>query len=127
MDPIQQFLAGYPPHIQAIANRLRTAVKRGARGVQEVLHARDNQFGYSFSGRYSERIMYLVPMKDYVRLGFFWGGYLPDQQQILVGEGKRLRHIKVTSAKQAGSPAIRALVKAAWADAKAKRKQTPDT
>ncbi len=58
MDPIEQFLAGYPPHIKAVANRLRTTVKRGARGVQEVLYARDNQFGYSFSGRYSERIIH---------------------------------------------------------------------
>ncbi len=126
MDASEEFLAKYPPDIQAITNRLRTVVMRGAPGVREGLYARDNQFAYSFSGRYSERIVYLVPMKDYVRLGFFWGGYLPDPEHLLVGEGKRLRHIKVTSIKQAGRPALKALVKAAWSDAKVNRTQTLD-
>ncbi len=71
MDASEEFLAKYPPEIQAVTNRPRTVVMRGADGVREGLYARDNQFAYSFSGRYSERIVYLVPMKDFVRLGFF--------------------------------------------------------
>jgi Domain of unknown function (DU1801) len=96
----------------------------GAAGARELLDARDHHFGYSFNGRYSERIMCLAPMKDYVRLGFIWGGYLPDPERLLIGERKRLRHIKVGSLKDAANRALKSLVKAAWADAKANRKPT---
>jgi hypothetical protein len=30
-------------------------------------------------------------MRDYVRLGFMFGGYLEDPNQMLEGTGKRLR------------------------------------
>jgi hypothetical protein len=124
MNPAESFLAGYPAPIQAITRKLRGLIAQATPGAREVLDARQNHFGYSYSGRYSERVMYLVPMAEYVRLGFFWGGYLPDPQGLLVGEGKRLRHIKVFSLAEAGRPALKALLIAAWADAKANRKQT---
>jgi hypothetical protein len=124
MDANVEFLSRYPEEIQAIANALRTVVKGGARGVQEVLYARQQHWGYSFSGRYSEQMVYVLPMKDYVRLGFYWGGFLPDPKNLLVGEGKRLRHVKLYHLAEARDPAVKALVKAAWADAKAKRGKT---
>ena len=55
-------------------------------------------------------------MKEYVRLGFYYGGELADPAHLLVGEGKRLRHVKVRMLAEAGQPALEQLVRAAWAN-----------
>ncbi len=112
MSDIDDFLAKYLPEMQAITQRLRAIVN--TRG-QEILYAKDNHFGYSFSGKAHERILYICPMQKYVRLGFMRGTQLPDPQQLLVGEGKWLRHIKVKTLEQADDAAVKALVEAAWA------------
>jgi hypothetical protein len=65
--------------------------------------------------------VYICPLKDYVRLGFMFGTHLDDPEQLLVGEGKRLRHIKIGSLAEAGNPALRPLVEAAWAEAQTHR------
>jgi len=122
-DPIEEFLAHYSPDVQAISQSLRAMVTSAMPQVQEVLYARHNHFGYSFSGLMSERICYLCPMKDYVRLGFVYGAQPPDPEHRLEGTGKRLRHVKVRTLKEASHPALKRLVKAAWADAKKQMKE----
>ena len=116
-DPIDPFLAGYPPGVQAIGQSLREMVKRAKPDAKEVLFARFNHFDYSLSGKMREGILYICPMKEYVRLGFFYGGELADPAHLLVGEGKRLRHVKVRTLAEAGQPALEQLVRAAWTGA----------
>ena len=116
-DPIYDFLAQYSPEIQAICQRMRVLVKQARVGGQEVLYASQSHFDFSISGKASEAVMYITPMKDYARLGFFWGGYLPDPLGLLVGEGKRLRHIKIHLLQETGQPGLEELIAAAWSDA----------
>jgi hypothetical protein len=111
MSDVEDFLAKYPPEIQAITRRLRELV--GTRGT-EVLYAKENHFGYSFTGKSNDRILYVCPIPKYVRLGFMRGTQLPDPQNLLIGEGKWLRHIKVRTLEQADDPAVQALIEAAW-------------
>jgi len=59
-------------------------------------------------------------MKDYGRLGFMGGAQLADPDQVLEGTGKRLRHVKIKTLKDASHPALKRLVKAAWVDAKSR-------
>ena len=125
MSDADTFLARYPAATRAITQKLRRLILRGRPRAVEVLHASQNHFAYSFSGRAREQVIYLTPLADYVRLGFFWGGILPDPQGLLVGQGKRLHHLKVASLAEAGRPAVKALVSDAWADAQANR--TPAT
>jgi hypothetical protein len=120
-DPTADFLARYSPDIQAITNRLREMVMRAMPDVQEVLYADQDHFGYSFTGKSSDRIVYVCPLKNYVRLGLMRGAYLPDPEHKLVGEGKWLRHVKVRSLAEADHPAIEPLVRAAWVYADAER------
>ena len=118
IDPIEAFLADYPPEVQEISRILRRMVNSTMPQAHEVLFASQNHIGYSFSSEsMADRICYVCPMKDYVRLGFMFGTHLPDPEQLLVGEGKRLRHVKVRSVQEANRPALRELVEAAWADA----------
>jgi hypothetical protein len=43
--------------------------------------------------------------------------HLDDPQHLLVGEGKRMRHIKIRSREDAGNSALEQLLKEAWKDA----------
>jgi hypothetical protein len=122
-DAIDEFLVRYTPEMQAISQRLRAIVMEAMPEGQEVLYADQNHIGYSFTGKANDRVLYICPMKDYVRLGFMRGTQLPDPEHLLVGEGKWLRHIKVRTLDAANQPALKALVDAAWTYAKAQLKE----
>jgi len=52
-----------------------------------------------------------------VNFGFFFGVNLSDPKHLLVGEGKRLRPVKVRSVEEAQNPALGMLVAATWKEA----------
>jgi urate oxidase len=64
VDPIAQFLAGYPPDIQAIFQNLRQVIMSSIPDAKEVLYASQNHFGYSLSGKRHELAIYLVPNNE---------------------------------------------------------------
>ena len=49
-----------------------------------------------------------------MNLQFYRGTSLPDPDGLLEGTGKELRHVKLRHAKDARTPAVKALVRAAW-------------
>jgi hypothetical protein len=112
---IVAFLAGYPPQIAAICQRLRALVEQAAPDAREVLVARHNHIAYALSDRPSERIVYICPMREWARLGFYYGGALDDPAGLLEGEGKRLRHVKAPTQEQAEAAALAPLLAAGWA------------
>jgi hypothetical protein len=116
MDDYDRFFSRYPAGVQAIGRKLRAMVKRAMPGAREVLVDRHNHIAYNASERPSSTVVYLCPLRDYVRLGFMFGTHLDDREHLLVGEGKRLRHIKVRSLAEAANPALRPLVAAAWTE-----------
>lgn len=116
-DAVDAFFATFPPEIHATSRILREMVCKSTPGAYEVLYAHHNNVGYGLTQSYADRIVYICLLKDYVRLGFFYGGTLSDPMRILVGTGKRLRHVKVYNAQEARNPALERLVEAAWADA----------
>ena len=121
-DLFADFLGSYPPDMQGISQSLRVLVKSALPDSQEILYADQNHIGYSFTGRSTDRIVYICPMKKYVRLGFMRGTQLPDPNHLLVGEGKWLRHIKIRSQEQANSPDVQSLLVAANDYAKSQAK-----
>jgi hypothetical protein len=123
MDTFDEFLKSYPPEVQAICRKLHALVKSAMPEAYEHLYASQNHISYSNSESARDEMIYLVPMKDYVRLGFFWGGNLPDPDHLLIGAGKRLRHVKVRTLDEAGLPALKGLIEAAWADAALQQKK----
>ena len=116
-DPVEEFFASYPPGVQAISRTLRSMVRAGMPQAIELLHASQNHIGYSHTASPRDTVCYICPMRDYVRLGFMYGGHLADPHEMLVGTGKRLRHVKIRTAQAAGDPALAQLVEAAWTEA----------
>ena len=65
------------------------------------------------SKKMSEHFCYIGIFKKHVNLGFYRGSELPDPNKLLLGTGKRLRHIKITSLQAIENPAIESLIKEA--------------
>jgi hypothetical protein len=103
-----------PPRMAAIARRLRRLIVDIYPDVIEVPRPAEQHSNYGVGAKKDNEIFgYICPITDYVRLGFYYGGALPDPKGLLQGEGKRLRHIKIYSLAEVDRPEIRRLLKAA--------------
>ena len=103
-----------PPPIAAIAHQLRNLIAEVYPDVVEIPKPAEQHIAYATGRNKASQIFaYICPLPQYVRLGFYYGGSLPDPEGILAGSGKRLRHVKLYTPAEATRPAIRALIAAA--------------
>ena len=113
---VQAWLANLAPDIRAITKQLRAVARKNMPGADELIY--HDAIGYSVSDSPANRICYIAPQKKgYVNFGFFFGVGLPDPSNLLIGEGKRLRHVKVWSVEEAKNPALAKLIAATWKEA----------
>ena len=113
---IEEYLAKLPPELRTITAELCAVARKKMPGAYEIIY--HDAVGYSTSGLPFDRICYIAPQKKgYVNLGFFFGAGLPDPKKLLIGEGKRLRHVKVRSVDEAKNPALGKLIAATWKEA----------
>ena len=63
-----------------------------------------------------EGYAYILPCSAWVNLGFFRGTALADRGGLLGGTGKRMRHVRIRSINDAGTPAVRELIEEALAE-----------
>jgi hypothetical protein len=113
---VQEWLAGLAPNVRAITKQLRAVARKNMSGAKEFIF--QDAIRYSFSESTFDQICYILPQrKGYVNFGFFFGGALRDPEQLLIGEGKRLRHVKVWSVAEAKNPALAKLIAATWNEA----------
>jgi len=114
-DQMDDYINSYAPELQAIIRTLREVGTKCMPEAHEIIY--HGAIGYSLTKSPFDRICYIAPQKQYVNFGFFFGSHLPDPQHLLVGEGKRMRHIKVRSIADASNPALEQLMKEAWKEA----------
>src|SRR5262245_11848174 len=75
----EQFLAAYPPAIQALAEQLRTLIKRTIPNVDEVVYVGWHLIGYRVrEGSRSRYFCFVAPSPDRVALGFEYGVLLSN-------------------------------------------------
>jgi hypothetical protein len=115
---IQAFLSAYDPNVQAIALQARALVLQIVPDAVEQIDLPAKMLAYGYQATYKDLICVISPQKTYVNLGFPHGTDLPDPAQLLVGTGKRARHVKLAEAKQVSAPELRALLEEGLADAK---------
>ena len=110
----EDVIAAAPTDIQALARAARELLADVMPGITEVPWARQKIAGYGIGPKkMSQHFCYIAPFKQHLNFGFMYGARLPDPEGLLEGAGRDLRHIKIRSAKQLESPALRALVVAA--------------
>ena len=63
---------------------------------------------------------YVNTFKTHLNVGFFYGALLRDPTGLLEGSGKRMRHVKLKPGSEIAAEALRELIRAAYADIKAR-------
>jgi hypothetical protein len=112
-DPIEEFLSNYPEGVRKIIGELRKMARSAMSGAHEFLYY--DAINYSLNDSPLGRICYISPMEKYVTFGFLFGARLDDRHHMLQGGGKRARRITIRTMDEAKNPALKDLVKAAWA------------
>ena len=116
-DLMSELPPGTAAAVEPIARKLREIILDDFPAAIEVVRLGDGAASYGVGPKkMSESHVYVMPQADYVNLGFWHGVGLPDPDGLLQGTGAKMRHTKVRSVEDAGTPAVRALVKAALAE-----------
>jgi hypothetical protein len=86
----EQFLAAFPPAIQALADQLRALVRQTIPNVDEAVYAGWRLIGYRLrEGPRSRYFCFVAPFPDRVALGFEYGVLLANDSGLLEGTARR--------------------------------------
>lgn len=108
-DPrVDAWLRTQPKGLRDTCLAARAMLAEGLPGARETI-----KWGYpTWVG--NGNLVAIAPHSAHVNLQFYRGTSLPDPDGLLEGTGKQLRHVKLHHAKDARTPAVKALVRAAW-------------
>jgi len=103
-----QFLKRFDPAIRDLALEARELVLRVlAPSNESILDVYVLALNYGFSERMKDQVVYIGVYTKHINLGFYWGARMDDPESVLEGSGKQLRHIKIRSQADLGTPVIR--------------------
>ncbi len=88
---VDQYVTDLPPEQQAIVAQLRQIVKTAAPDAKEAF--KWSQPVYEFNGPFA----YIKAFRAQVNFGFWRGAQLSDPDHLLVGDGERMKHVKLRS------------------------------
>ena len=111
---VRVWLENLPAVKKPAVETLRRLIGSVAPEAHEIIY--HDALGYGPTDSGFDRIFYVTVFETYLNLGFFFGGFLPDPEGLLVGSGKRMRHIKIRSVQESEIPAITSLLAHPWAD-----------
>jgi hypothetical protein len=110
---IETYLQQVSPELRDIVLEIRNIVASVAPDATETQHSRG--FSYYFKqrgGPVSAGICQIGIFRDHVRLGFIHGAFLPDPEELLVGEPKYKKHLRIYHYEDAPWEYMRELIKA---------------
>ena len=93
--PPEVFLSDYPPDIQALANAVRGLVVKAVPDAIERVRIGWRLIGYDVpAGRKTRYFAFVVPEPAHVHLGFEYGIWMSDPEQLLNGAELKLRKVR---------------------------------
>ena len=93
--PPDLFLAGYPPEIQELADRLRAVVREAVPEAIERVRSGWRLIGYDLPvGRRTRYFAFVAPEPAHVHLGFEYGIWMSDPDGILRGAHLDLKKVR---------------------------------
>ena len=111
-EPVRAWLAKLPSQHEPVVTALRALVFSAAPDAHEIVYHDNLVYGPSDSGY--DPILYIAVFRAHVNLGFFYGGFVQDPEGLLIGSGKRMRHVKIRSPQECARPAVTRLLERAW-------------
>ena len=113
-DPaVDTFLKGYPPPVREIAVKTREVILSVMPDATEKVYPGWKVIQYGAGADMKSVFAAISPQRERVNLGLANGVDLDDPDGLLEGDGKAIRHVKLTSLEAAGAPAVKALVRGA--------------
>ena len=113
-DPaVDTFLKGYPPPVREIAVKAREVILSVMPDATEKVYPGWKVIQYGAGTDMKSVFAAISPQRERVNLGLANGADLEDPDGLLEGDGKAIRHVKLTSLEAAGAPAVKALVRGA--------------
>jgi hypothetical protein len=93
--PPELLLAGYPPEIREIAERLRGVVRDAVPEAIERVRSGWRLIGYDVpAGRRTRYFAFVAPEPEHVHLGFEYGAWMTDPDGMLQGDHLDLRKVR---------------------------------
>ncbi len=114
-DTLDAFLIPYQPAVQDLARHARDLMLAAMPDAIEQFDPSARLVAYGFDRTYRGLVCGITLQKSYVNLMFARGTELPDPAGLLIGTGKRARHVKIQRLDELASPELRALLEAAVA------------
>ncbi len=113
-DPaVDAWMEAQPEALRAIAQPWFACMRACGDDVRELLHD-----GRPTACVADAAFAYVDAFAAHVNVGFFQGAALPDPEQLLLGTGKRMRHVKLRPGSDVDVAALEMLVRAAYVDLK---------
>jgi hypothetical protein len=110
---LEPFLTPYNPGVRALALKLWALIHEVMPDAIEQLDPPTHLIGYGLDRTYKGLICGITLHKAHINLMFARGTELPDPEGLLVGTGKRARHITIRQEADLEHPGIRTLLVAA--------------
>ena len=118
-----RFLKRFDPAIRELALEAREVVLRVlAPSNESILDVYVLAMNYGFSERMKDQVVYVGVYAKHINLGFYRGAQMDDPDGVLEGRGKQLRHIKIRSQADLGTPVIRDYLRRAAPDSSVRSK-----
>lgn len=102
----------YDDEIRELATAARTLIAKLIPKADEKIYFGWRVARFSLNGTMAGQFIAIGPHKKHVNLYFMNGTELDDPKGLLDGDGKKMRHVSITEAKQLKSAALKALIKA---------------
>jgi hypothetical protein len=111
-EQLAEFLARFEPEIAALAAAALERMRARLPGAVELVYDNYNALviGFGPTQRASDALFSIVVYPRYVSLCFLTGASLSDPDGVLAGDGKVVRHVRLTTPDVIGDPAIAALM-----------------
>jgi hypothetical protein len=106
------FIAKLAPDMAKLTRAVLKTMRARLPGAVEMVYDKKNGLvvGFCPTERASAVINSIMVYRKHINLYFFEGDSLPDPEGVLQGTGSMVRHIRLTSASDLHSPAVKALM-----------------
>jgi hypothetical protein len=109
-DPaIDVWLSKQTEELGSIARMWFARIRKCGKDVSELMHD-----GCATACIGDVPFAYVGVFKAHVNIGFYLGSTLPDPKRLLLGTGKRMRHVKLKPGEKVDSAALSDLIDAAY-------------
>lgn len=112
---VDRWFAEDRQELQSIAQAWFALMRQCGSDVRELIHD-----GCPTACVGDAAFAYVDSFTSHVNVGFFYGAFLEDPGGILIGSGKRMRHVKLAPGRPFDDEALRGLIDAAYDDIRAR-------